>query len=142
MFNLGALWDIFKAGKMVKDAVALKDKQKFAAAFTTVAGLALGYAKVKGYDLPISNEDLVSLGAAAGVFFGLFNTYATVASTDKVGLLSNKQPDRASESPVSAVVENEQPAPVQPEHKPLARVAGELIDSDNPLAGLDTTYRG
>lgn len=142
MFNIGALWDVFKAGKMVKDAVALKDKQKFAAAFTTVAGLALGYAKVNGYDLPLSNEDLVSLGAAAGVVFGLFNSYATVASTDKVGLLSNKQPDRASESPMPAVVADEQPAPVQPSPHTAARVGEQFVDSENPLAGLDTTYRG
>jgi hypothetical protein len=142
MINLSALWDIFKAGKMVKDAVALKDKQKFAAAFTTVAGLALGYAKAKGYDLPISNEDLIKLGAAASVFFGLFNTYATVASTDKVGLLSNKQPAGASESPVPAVVEDEPPAPMQPDPHTAARVGEQFVDAENPLAGLDTTYRG
>jgi len=144
--NLGKFYDIFTKGKQVADAVKTKNQQNFVNALGAVLTVGAGLWRAYGHNFPLTDADLLQLAGTAGVIFGLFNVGSTVASTDKIGLPPRKQPDAnvdpVSYTAVSAVPDPEPQITVQPEHKTLARVGGELIDSDNPLAGLDTTYRG
>jgi hypothetical protein len=56
-------------------------------------GAVVAAAKAFGYDLPLTDEQLAQIGGAVLAIFGLFNTGATAASSEKVGLLPAKQSD-------------------------------------------------
>ncbi|MFZ6655948.1 hypothetical protein [Undibacterium sp. TJN19] len=163
MFNippLGKFWDLFKAGKAVKDAVALKDKQKIANGISGVLGtalaLALVYFKIPPEWVP-GPEVITAIGTVIAFFIGgsgLLNVGATVASSDKVGLLSNEPanapiedhsfvdgvPAPDSPEPSSAVLA--EPIAVDQASSPQQSRSSGIPDSENIFSGFDTTYSG
>ena len=86
--KLKAFYSVFTAGQSVVHAVRLKKVQAYGGLFAGFIGAALAVAKGFGYVVPLTDEQVISLGTACAVLFGLFNAGATVASTDKIGLPS------------------------------------------------------
>lgn len=136
--NMGKFWDLFKAGSAVKDAIGLKSKQKIANAITFFLISAAAIGKAMGYDFGLSAEDWLHIGGAIAAVLSVFNVGATVASSDKVGLLSNKQPDNGGQdSPsveaVSGVAEAQPPSDVQPQ--PRANSGTSIWDNPDRPGG-------
>lgn len=90
--KLKALYSVFKAGEQVANPAALK-KAQLAANAASFFGSIVVLAKVFGYELPVSNDDLVALGATAAFIYSLFNGGATVASSTKIGLRGQPEPE-------------------------------------------------
>ncbi|MFZ6757968.1 hypothetical protein ACO0K9_12235 [Undibacterium sp. Ji50W] len=144
--KLGLFYNVFRQGQAVADAVKLKNKQMLGNLIAVLLGSVFSIGKLYGYDFHISPDDLTHIGAVAAIGFGLFNSAATVASSDKIGLPAKPEQNSASNTvsgtPVPILPEPPAPEPVQPDPHTAARVGEQFVDSDNPLAGLDTTYRG
>jgi hypothetical protein len=141
-------YDAYTKGHAVYDAVKTKNRQNFVNALGVLLCFGAGvWRTYYGHSFPLSDADLIQLAGSAGVAFGVYNVKATTTSTDKIGLpprTGGNAPieDHSFNAPVPEIPELPAQADVQPEHNSTARFAGEHDDSDNPLAGLDTTYRG
>lgn len=147
MFDkLNAAIDLFRKGKEVSNVEAWKTGGISAAA---LGGAFLSFQSdictLTSYCAHLTQAQYNGLAGGIIVVVGIVLPLIT---SKRAGILPAKaeQPapieDHSNIDGVPAVAEAAAPATVQPEHKPLARVAGELVDSDNPLAGLDTTYIG
>jgi NO-binding membrane sensor protein with MHYT domain len=87
MKKLLALFDVFKKGKMVADPVAWKTGQITGSIVAGLLASIVALAKVFGYELPITDDQIIAIGTAIVAIVGLFVSPAiTVASTDKIGL--------------------------------------------------------
>ena len=84
--KLKSLYDVFRAGQAVADPLAWKKGQMTGGLIAGFLGACIATAKAFGYDIPLSDSDLLQIGGAVIAVFGLFNAGATVASTDKFGL--------------------------------------------------------
>lgn len=111
--KLGLFFDVFRKGEAVADAVKLKNKQNFANAVAALLGVCLTISVSFGYRIPLTPDDLHYVAGFCAVLFGLFNGAATIASTDKIGILPAKQPDTASEQTVSGVHDDERERAMQ-----------------------------
>lgn len=84
--KLKAFYCLFQAGQMVSNPAAWKTGQMTAGLIAAFLGAALAIAKAFGYDIPLSDGDLVQIGGVVLTIFGLFNGAVTVTTTDKIGL--------------------------------------------------------
>lgn len=94
MFNkvraIISLPDILRQGKMVANPEAWKKGQITGGIIAGLIGSIIAIAKTFGYELPLSDEQILSIGSGIVAISGLFYTpIVTIASTDKVGI-SNK----------------------------------------------------
>lgn len=90
MNKILALIDLFRKGSAVANKEAWKKGQ---IGSTVIAGLILAIvqvAAVYGYPLPISEDVAMEIGAA---FIGVVNFVLTYITTDKIGILAEKQED-------------------------------------------------
>ncbi|MFZ6653780.1 hypothetical protein [Undibacterium sp. TJN19] len=133
--KIGLFYNVFRQGQAVTDAAKLKNKQVLANTLAVLLTTAYAIGKNYGYDFHLSDEDLTHIAAVAAVVFGLFNVGATTASTDKIGLLPARQSLAEQQQAMSDV------AAVEPAKPLFFQPGSAMADSDNPLAGLDTTYR-
>lgn len=97
MFNkvkaLVSLPDVLRQGKMVANPEAWKRGQVTGGVVAGLLGSVIAIAKLLGYELPLSDDQLLSIGSAVVAVCGLFYTpIVTVATTDKIGL-----PDKTSD---------------------------------------------
>ena len=82
-----SLPDILKKGKQVANPEAWKNGQITVSILVGFLGTLLTLAKVFGYDLPVTDEQLLSICSGIMAMFGVFyNPIATVASSNKIGL--------------------------------------------------------
>lgn len=79
-------WNVLKAGQMVANPVAWKKGQITTGHLIAVLSSIVVLSKVLGYELPISETQQAAVATLVLWIFSLFNQYATVASTDKLGL--------------------------------------------------------
>lgn len=86
--------DVLKQGKMLVDATAWKTHQVTANMIAVFLGSVLALAKVfLGMDFGVSEEDLFTVGSGVLVVYGMYNSWVTVATTEKIGL-PDKTPNR------------------------------------------------
>lgn len=139
MFERAAdFYKIFRAGQSVADAVHLKNKQNLGNAIAVLLGLLVAVAKAYGVNIPLDDGQLVQLGGAAAILYGMFNVGATVASTDKIGLLPWGKTTQDTLSHDTVV---EQPVPDVVEAIPAVSNDVSHVDPNYPaLNGLDATY--
>lgn len=80
-----AFFQAFKLGKSIKDATKAKQFQNAGnltgQLFVTLAVISQAF----GYHIPVSDEDLLKLGASLGTFYFIGNYVVTMISSDKVG---------------------------------------------------------
>ena len=108
MTKLRALFRVFQVGQSVADPVLWKNRQITGAMLASLMGACVALAKAFGYELAVSDADLVSVGSAAVIVWGLASGGLTVATTDKIGLPGPAQPD--VQPPVPALPEQPKPS--------------------------------
>lgn len=91
--KLKAFYNVFRAGESVANPAAWKKGQITTGILAAFLGAVVALAKAFGYELPLTDEQLAQIGGAVLAIVGLFNTGATAASSDKVGIVPGKQSD-------------------------------------------------
>ncbi len=80
---------VLQKGKMVSNPEAWKKGQVTAGVLAGLMGSAITIARAFGYDLPLTDDQLLTIGSAVVAVTGLFWTPAvTLATSEKVGLQS------------------------------------------------------
>jgi NO-binding membrane sensor protein with MHYT domain len=97
MFNrvkaLFSIPDVLKQGKMVANPESWKKGQVTGGVVAGLLGSLIAISKVFGYELPLSDDQLLSIGSGVVAICGLFYTpIVTVATTEKIGI-SDKPSD-------------------------------------------------
>jgi len=97
MGKLLALFNVFRKGEAVANPTAWKNGQVTGSIVAGLLGALVALAKVFGYDLPLSDDQLVTIGGAVVAVAGLFfNPAATLGSSTTVGLPARSTtPDRS-----------------------------------------------
>lgn len=131
-----SFYAVFTSGQAVVEAVRLKKLQISGGLIAGLLGALIALAKGFGYEIPLTDDQLLQIGGGAAALFGLLNAGATVASTDKFGLPAQSQSDSLSNLPVVEPMPAV-PEPASTDVQPVGGPAG-----NDPLAGLDTTYIG
>jgi hypothetical protein len=104
MRKLLALFDVFKKGKMVANPVAWKAGQITGSIVAGLLASIVALAKVFGYELPITDDQILAIGSAIVAIVGLFISPAiTVASTDKIGVQSEHRGSRDAQKIISGL---------------------------------------
>ena len=84
--TLKAILDLFRKGKEVSNPEAWKYGQITVGAISALLVSILGLAKLKGYDLGLTTDQINNIALIIVTINGLFHPIATVISTTKVGL--------------------------------------------------------
>ena len=101
MGKLLAALQVYRKGQCVANPTAWKNGQVTASVVAGLLGALIALAKTLGYTLPLSDDQLLTIGGSIVAIAGLFlNPTATVVSSDKVGLQSVSQSDDQGNSPV------------------------------------------
>jgi hypothetical protein len=101
MNKLLAALQVYRKGHCVTNPEAWKNGQVTASVLAGVLGALIALAKTYGYDLPLSDDQLLTIGGAIIAIVGLFvNPTATVVSSDKIGLSANDASTDDQNSPI------------------------------------------
>lgn len=84
---VSSIWAALRAGAKLANSVTWKNRQQTANSVVAVLAASVTVARVAGYEIPLTDADLVSLGGAVAVLLGLLNVGATAATSADVGLL-------------------------------------------------------
>ena len=98
MDKILAALQVYRKGNAVANPTTWKNGQITASLLAGLLGALVALAKTFGYELPMSDDQLLTIGGAIIAIAGLFlNPTATVVSSPKVGLpagdVSNDQPE-------------------------------------------------
>jgi len=122
---IGDLIGAFRAGKELRNAVTWKNAQLRVSLLVTILSAALGVAKLFGYDLNLSVEEITSIAVAVGVVGGLLNGGTTVATTTRIGLPSKSDGESGGRGGDKTVVEPVAGKPRPPTFAPKIEPAPE-----------------
>jgi hypothetical protein len=101
MNKLLAALNVFRKGKVVANPTAWKTGQITGSVLAGLLAAIVAGAKTFGYDLPVSDDQLLAIGSGVVAVVGLFlNPAVTVASSDKVGLPAQPTPINNQDSPI------------------------------------------
>lgn len=75
-----------QAGKELANAKTWKQVQLWTANLTILLGAAVSIAGAMGYQIPLTGEQITTVVSAIAVVVGLFNSYTTVATTERIGM--------------------------------------------------------
>jgi len=75
-----------KAGYALKDSETWKNRQTAVNAIAAVLSAALAIAQGLGYGFAVSNETMLAISGGIWAIVGVFNSWATLATSGKVGL--------------------------------------------------------
>ena len=100
MGKLLAALNVFRKGQVVANPTAWKTGQITGSIFAGLLAAVVAGAKAFGYELPVSDDQLLAIGSGIVAVVGLFlNPAATVVSSDKVGLPAVNEADNNSPIP-------------------------------------------
>lgn len=137
--KLGSFINLFRKGSEVANVEAWKTGGISVGALAAAFGALVAFGGTFGINVPITPDQIN--GIATGII-AIVGVVLPLITSKRAGLLPAKEPelapveDHSFSSAVQPVAETNAPAVVQPQSFPA------IIDSDNPLAGLDTTYVG
>lgn len=97
--NIGGLISALRTGWILKNPAAWKQRQVAINALVGLLSAAVAIARGFGYDLQISDELIAGVATGVWAVVGVFNSWATVATTDKIGLGRVEPVDRVGGSP-------------------------------------------
>lgn len=87
MTKLLAFFSVLRKGQAVANPAAWKAGQITGSVLAGLLAALIALAKVYGYDLPLTDAEILSIGSALVAIVGLFISPAlTIATTDKLGL--------------------------------------------------------
>ena len=81
-----------KAGYALRDSEVWKNRQTAVNAIAAVLSAAMAVAQGLGYGFAVSNETMLAVASGIWAVVGLFNSWATVATSAKVGLPVDSTP--------------------------------------------------
>ena len=84
-----------RAGEELKNKENWKNAQIITGAITSIAGAALMGLRVFGVEVPITDDQIVAIAGGAAAILGLYNSYATTATSKSVGLQAGGNGDDA-----------------------------------------------
>ena len=100
MNKILAALSVYRKGNIVANPTAWKNGQITASVLAGLFGALIALAKTFGYDLPLSDDQLLTIGGSVVAIAGLFlNPTATVVSSDKVGLSAINETDNNAPIP-------------------------------------------
>ena len=100
MNKLLAALNIFRKGQVVANPTAWKNGQITGSVLAGFFAALIGGAKAFGYNLPVSDDQLLAIGSGIVAIVGLLvNPAVTIASSDKVGLPASSQTNEQTISP-------------------------------------------
>lgn len=138
MFDkIGALWRLFKASEIVANPTAWKRGQITVAALTTLLGAIVAAAKIFGYDLPVTDEQIGSIAAGVLAVVGVFNQWTTAATTDRIDALGRKTVQRVPDTTGQAEISDHAGPATQPvpRESQAAPVTSRTIVPQDPFSG-------
>lgn len=115
---------VLRTGKELANAETWKRAQVRGALLVALFSAAAGIAKAFGHPLPFTPEEINSIALAVGAIGGVLVSYATVASTKRIGLPAKVD----SQLPESADGSGQQPAAGEPLPEPAPRPGVPLPD--------------
>jgi hypothetical protein len=77
---------VLRRGQMVANPETWKNRQIAVTAVSALVAAVFGLAEVFGYGVPIDKESLDGIAAGIVTLVLMFNGWATIATTEKVGL--------------------------------------------------------
>lgn len=83
---VGNVFTALKAGYALKDSEVWKNRQTAVNAIAAVLSAAMAIAQGLGYGFAVSNETMLAISGGIWALVGVFNSWATVATSAKVGL--------------------------------------------------------
>jgi hypothetical protein len=102
MGKILAALQVYRKGNVVANPAAWKNGQVTASVVAGLLGALVALAKTFGHDLPLSDDQLLTIGGAIIAIVGLFlNPTATIVSSDKVGLPAGDASADDQNSPIS-----------------------------------------
>lgn len=122
-----------RAGEELTHAETWKRAQLWTASLTALLGAAVSISGAIGHPVPLTGEQITTLVSAVAVLVGVFNTYATIATTTRLGLPAGPGADDAGAADGSGHAA----VPRRPEEwarGPDDGAAGELSDVDRGSA--------
>tara|TARA_R110000868_G_scaffold41060_1_gene140748 strand:+ start:279 stop:587 length:309 start_codon:yes stop_codon:yes gene_type:complete len=93
------IFTALKAGYALRDSEVWKNRQAAINAIAAVLSAAMAIAQGLGYGFAVSNETMLAVAGGIWAIVGVFNSWATVATSAKVGL----SVDSSADSPPSSV---------------------------------------
>ena len=101
MDKILAALQVYRKGNAVANPTAWKNGQITASLLAGLLGALVALAKTFGYELPMSDDQLLTIGGAIIAIAGLFlNPTATVVSSDKVGMPASDASTDDQNSPI------------------------------------------
>ena len=93
------IFTALKAGYALRDSEVWKNRQTAINAIAAVLSAAMAIAQGLGYGFAVSNETMLAVAGGIWAIVGVFNSWATVATSAKVGL----SVDSSADSPPPSV---------------------------------------
>ena len=94
MNKILAALNVFRKGQVVANPAAWKTGQITGSILAGLLAAIVAGAKTFGYELPVSDDQLLAIGSGIVAIVGLFlNPAATVVSSDKVGMSAVNEAD-------------------------------------------------
>jgi hypothetical protein len=131
--KMGIFFSLFRKGNEIADVEKWKGKQISANSLAALFVVMLELAKAYGYDIPISEVDLLKL---AGGVIVIVNTVLTCITSKRAGLPAKEPAQPEPARPVPAPV---YPAPEQPAAAPVPAPAPAQPMEEPPLQPVDQT---
>lgn len=77
---------VLQKGQMLRDPATWKSRTVVLNTIAAIMTAGVAGAKALGYDIPLTDEDLNQLALGVVVVLGMFNSWSTAATTDKIGI--------------------------------------------------------
>lgn len=84
--NVGNAVQALRAGWILRNPETWKNRTVAINALTAVLSVAIAIARGFGYELPVSDEIVAAVATGLWGVVGVFNSWSTVATTDKIGV--------------------------------------------------------
>lgn len=91
--NIISIFDSLRAGQELANAETWKRRQVAINNLVVLLTVGFSFAHAFGYAAEISQDQLVDIASGVYGLVGLFNTWATVATTKKIGLPPKADPE-------------------------------------------------
>jgi hypothetical protein len=100
--NVGNVFTALRSGYALRNSAGWKNRQIAVNSLAALFSAALAIAQGAGYGVAIDTDTLLSLAGGVWAVVGVFNGWATAATSAEVGLPDNARTDRAADAGQSA----------------------------------------
>lgn len=83
---LNDILNALKVGEELKNAIDIKKYQAASNSFAALFIAVTGVAETFGYNIPVGHETIQQVAGAGGLALTVFNVFATVTTSKKIGM--------------------------------------------------------